>query len=139
MLNLIIDVETSVTKIDGKHDPSPYRPGNRLVSVGWVFVDRQDLVAENGDYIHGCTIGRDQYVFLDHNDFKNPELARRNREKVQAALDNADRLVGHNLKFDLQWLLEAGFKFEGDLYCTQIGEYVLARGQKWPLSLEANL
>ena len=45
-------------------------------------------------------------------------------------------MVGHNLKFDLSWLLECGFKYEGKIWDTMVAESVLFRGQRKPLSLK---
>jgi DNA polymerase I-like protein with 3'-5' exonuclease and polymerase domains len=55
---------------------------------------------------------------------------------VQQALDNTTVLVCHNVSHDLIWLWESGFKYEGIVFDTMLGEYVLQRGQKQPLSLE---
>jgi len=41
-----------------------------------------------------------------------------------------------NLKFDLAWLYEVGFKYDGKVYDTMIGEYVLQRGVRKALSLK---
>ena len=38
---------------------------------------------------------------------------------------------------DLLWLWECGFKYDGNVFDTMLGEYILQRGQKEPLSLEA--
>jgi DNA polymerase I-like protein with 3'-5' exonuclease and polymerase domains len=35
------------------------------------------------------------------------------------------------------WLWECGFKYDGDIYDTMLAEYLLLRGQKEPLSLDA--
>ena len=35
------------------------------------------------------------------------------------------------------WLWESGFTYEGEVFDTMLGEYILQRGQKEPLSLEA--
>ena len=45
-------------------------------------------------------------------------------------------MIGHNLKFDLAWLYEVGFKYSGKVYDTMIGEYVLQRGVRKALSLK---
>ena len=37
----------------------------------------------------------------------------------------------------LVWLWESGFTYDGDIFDTMLGEYVLQRGQKEALSLEA--
>ncbi len=57
---------------------------------------------------------------------------------LQQALDNTRLLVGHNIKFDLQWLWETGFNYAGAVYDTMLGEYLLARGQKLDLSLRGS-
>lgn len=56
--------------------------------------------------------------------------------QVQSVLDKTNLLVGHNIKFDLVWLWESGFKYNKRVYDTMIGEYLLLRGQKWGVSLE---
>ncbi len=35
------------------------------------------------------------------------------------------------------WLWESGVTYEGEIFDTMLGEYILQRGQKEPLSLEA--
>lgn len=35
------------------------------------------------------------------------------------------------------WLWECGFKYDGDVFDTMLVEYIMLRGQKKPLSLEA--
>jgi DNA polymerase III epsilon subunit-like protein len=52
-------------------------------------------------------------------------------------LKQADVLVAHNAKFDVMWLLEMGFRIPDRIYCTMIGEYILAKGQREELSLKA--
>ena len=43
---------------------------------------------------------------------------------------------GHNIKFDLIWLWESGFKYEGRVYDTMVGEYLLQRGVGISLKLK---
>ena len=107
----VFDVETSFQVTDeGNLDPSPKNPDNFLVSLGI----------------------NDEYVFFKHRDFKGiPD-----RKKVQDILDKTTMLVGHNIKFDLLWLWEADFKYEGKVYDTMIGEYILQRGLKTSLKLK---
>ena len=106
-----VDVETSWQKNEnGGYDPSPFHPDNILVSVGI----------------------NDEYYFTNHSErvdkgcFKN----------IQDTLDKTTLLVGHNIKFDLMWLLEAGFKYNGRVYDTMLGEYILNRGVRKSLTLE---
>jgi len=46
-------------------------------------------------------------------------------------------LIMHNAQHDLMWLWESGFKYDGDIYDTMLAEYLLLRGQKDAISLEA--
>ena len=105
------DVETSfqVTE-EGTLDPSPKNPDNFLVSLGI----------------------NDEYVFFKHRDFKGVP----DRKKVQDILDKTTMLVGHNIKFDLLWLWEAGFNYDGKVYDTMVGEYLLQRGISTSLKLK---
>lgn len=123
----IIDIENKVTfKDKGKLDLSPYNTDNRLVSVGW-----QHLVPKEGG---GALYDASDYIFLYHNE--KDRIDPRGREKIQRALDATTLLVGHNIKHDLEWLLECGYRYTGDTYCTMVAEYVLARGLKWPMGLD---
>jgi len=108
----VLDVETSFQIKEGKVDPLPFNPDNRLVSIGI----------------------NDEYYFFSHN-HKEFDV-KSNHKKVQDTLNKTKLLIGHNIKFDLVWLLESGFKYDGKLYDTMIGEYVLLRGMRKPLSLK---
>jgi len=125
----VLDVENTVQwGEEGRKDGTPYHPDNKLVSVGFCEVDE-----------HAYTIGDVSYVFLFHDLLGVPpvELDLRRRQ-LQGQLDRTTLLVGHNLKYDLQWLLESGFSYSGAVYDTMIGEYILARGQRLEVSLEAS-
>ena len=61
----------------------------------------------------------------------------RGRRIVQDKLDSTSLLICHNAAHDLIWLWESGFTYDGDIADTMLMEYVLQRGQKEPLSLEA--
>jgi DNA polymerase I-like protein with 3'-5' exonuclease and polymerase domains len=106
-----VDVETSwqVTSTGG-YDPSPFHPDNILVSVGI----------------------NDEYYFTNHSE----KIDKGCYHKIQSILDKTTLLVGHNIKFDLMWLLESGFKYSGKVYDTMLGEYVLNRGVRKSLTLE---
>ena len=108
----VLDVETSFQIVEGKVDPLPFNPHNFLVSIGV----------------------NDDYYFFNHNDKEFDTQT--NHKAVQDILNKTKLLVGHNIKFDLVWLLESGFKYDGRLYDTMIGEYVLLRGLRKPLSLK---
>ena len=107
----VVDVETSfVTGENGKTDPSPFNSRNKLVSVGI----------------------NNEYLFFNHDERQDNGAF----IKVQNILDKTTLLIGHNLKFDLAWLYEVGFKYSGKVYDTMIGEYVLQRGVRKALSLK---
>jgi len=113
---LILDLETTVQRLDGKIDNSPFNPDNRCVSA------------------HYCWLGEPvQTLVFHHNDKPNPDSPAPLRE----ALKQADVIVAHNAKFDVMWLMEMGFEIPPEVYCTMIGEYVLAKGQRQQLSLKA--
>ena len=106
-MKLTIDVENTVTKKDGKMHLDPFEPTNRLVMVG--------CLTDKGE----------KHLFRD------------TFEGVQELLDKATILIGHNIAYDLMWLWECGFKYDGAVFDTMLAEYVLQRGVKEPLSLEA--
>jgi len=113
-----LDVETmfQINPETKRSDPTPFHKDNQLVSVQFATDD-----------------GEPQFHWFHHEtldiDTRAPFLA------VQQVLHNTDVLVGHNIKFDLVWLWESGFTYDGAVYDTMLGEYVLLRGQKWGISL----
>ena len=120
-MRVVLDVENTVTKTDGKLHLDPFTPTNSLVMVG--------LLAEGEQPKH--------YTF-DHSEYDcKYEYRKRDCEEIQSLLDKTTLLIMHNASHDLQWILETGFKYEGDVWDTMLGEYILQRGQKQPLSLEA--
>ena len=120
MKRLILDLETTVQRFDGKTDNSPFNPNNKCVSahfgiLGWDTVDEVFS------------------LIFHHNEKPDPDC----RSLLENMLWEADVLVAHNAKFDVLWLLEMGFTLPRNVYCTMIGEYVLAKGQRTELSLKA--
>ena len=112
---LTFDVETThVEKRGGGHTPLPFF-GNRLVSIGYKWL------VSSVDY--------DCYYHSTQPPTSNAFT------KFQAALNHADVLIGHNIKFDLTWIRECGFGYKGDIYDTMVAEYILARARRWPLGL----
>jgi DNA polymerase I-like protein with 3'-5' exonuclease and polymerase domains len=107
----VVDVETSfqATK-NGGTDPLPFNPNNILVSIGI----------------------NDEYYFTNHSERVDEGCY----YKIQAILDKTTLLIGHNIKFDLLWLLEAGFKYGGNVYDTMLCDYVLSRGLRRSLTLD---
>ena len=116
-MRLILDVENTVVTRDGKLHLDPFEESNTLVMVG--------LLTSSGE---------ETIVTFDHSE---TEPTPNGHEIVQKALDDASILIGHNIAYDLVWLWESGFKYDGTVFDTMLGEYVLQRGQKQPLSLEA--
>lgn len=115
----VLDVETT---FQGKwqsddSDPTPYHPLNKLVSVGY-----------------RTSTGEHDYLIFYHDE--NKQDIKQNFKKLQEVLDKSKLIIGHNLKFDMSWLYEVGFKYEKQLYDTMIFEYVNARGLKTSLRLE---
>ena len=116
-MKITLDVENTVTKRDGKIHMDPFEPDNTLVMVG-ILTDQGQCLTFPFD--HADRPNQDDYY-----------------ERVQMFLDEATILICHNAAHDLLWLWESGFKYDGPVYDTMLAEYVLQRGQKQPLSLEA--
>jgi DNA polymerase I-like protein with 3'-5' exonuclease and polymerase domains len=116
---LILDLETTVERIFGRIDNSPKNPKNRCVSAhyGWLGETTVDFVKND--------------IFF-HNECNNPD----GRDCLEEHLAYADVLVCHNAKFDVEWLLEMGFKLPPSVYCTMIGEYILAKGRRNGIGLK---
>ena len=104
-MKLTLDVENTTTKRDGKLHLDPFEPNNRLVMVG--------CLTDKGE----------EHLFRD------------NFDGVQELLDQATILIGHNIAYDLMWIWECGFKYDGPVFDTMLGEYILQRGLKEPLHL----
>ena len=116
-MKLTLDVENTVTKRDGKLHLDPFEPENSLTMVG-VLTDQ----------------GVEQHFPFDHCDVPNQQDY---YERVQWFLDEATILICHNAAYDLMWLWESGFRYDGPVFDTMLAEYVLQRGIKEPLSLQA--
>jgi DNA polymerase I-like protein with 3'-5' exonuclease and polymerase domains len=111
-MKLTLDVENTVTTRDNKLHLDPFETDNELVMVGCL------------------TDAGDEYLFRMEDDPKANTI-------VQGLLDDATILIGHNIVHDLMWLWECGLTYTGPVFDTMLGEYVLQRGVKKPLSLEA--
>ena len=120
-MRIVLDVENTVTKIDGKLHLDPFTPTNSLVMVG--------IQIEGEEPKHWT---------FDHTEYDcKYEYRQRDCIEIQEILDKTTVLIAHNAVHDLQWILETGFKYDGGVWDTMLGEYILQRGQKQPLSLEA--
>ncbi len=116
-MKLTLDVENTTTERDGKMHLDPFEPENSLTMIG-VLTDQ----------------GVEQHFPFDHSEVPNQQDY---YERVQWYLDQATVLIMHNAAYDLTWLWESGFKYDGPVFDTMLAEYVLQRGIKEPLSLEA--
>ena len=119
-MRVVLDVENSVTKRNGKDHMDPFEPSNELVQVGMVNADdhKQRWI-----------------VNLNHDEAK--DSTGKGRKFIQQVLDMTTLLIMHNAQHDLMWLWESGFQYDGSIYDTMLAEYVLDRGQRSPLSLAA--
>jgi len=117
LMKLTLDVENTVTKRDGKMHLDPFEPENSLTMIG-VLTDQ----------------GVEQHFPFDHADVPNQKDY---YERVQWYLNEATIIICHNAAHDLLWLWESGFKYNGPVFDTMLAEYILQRGNKEPLSLEA--
>ena len=118
MNGIVFDVETTHTaKANGSSTPLPYF-GNRLVSIGWRWI-------------------REPYMYYDCYSHSTEPPTPDAFTRFQDALNFCDILVGHNIKFDLQWIRAGGCVDEGEIYDTMVAEYILSRARRWPLGLAA--
>jgi len=116
---LVLDLETTVERIEGRIDNSPKNPRNKCVSGywGWLGDDTVDHVKKAVWY---------------HKDYNGCDPT----DELRADLLSADMMLCHNTKFDAEWLLEMGFTLPPLVFDTMIVEYLLAKGQRRPLSLK---
>ena len=116
---LVLDLETTVERIDGRIDNSPKNPNNKCVSAhyGW-------LSTETVDKVHSDVFFHKECIVPD------------GISRLESHLSEADGLICHNVKFDAEWLMEMGFALPPVVYDTMICEYLLAKGQRRGLSLK---
>ena len=114
---LTLDVENTVIKRNDKMHLDPFEPENTLVMVGMLD-----------------DAGNETIVTFDHSEQQPTTDGFR---IVQDTLNGTSLLIAHNAPHDLLWLWESGFTYNGAVFDTMLGEYILQRGQKEPLSLDA--
>ena len=114
---LILDVENTTTTRAGKLHLDPFEKDNSLTQVG--TLDQS---------------GNEHIFTFDHSEKQGTPF---DHQCVQSMLDKTTVLVAHNAVHDLLWLWESGFTYTGKVFDTMLGEYILQRGQKQPLSLDA--
>ena len=119
-MRLVLDVENTTTKRNGKNHMDPFEPNNFLVQVGTKNVD---IPSER------------HLLTFDH--IEESDRSGANARLLQTILDKTTLLIMHNAQHDLMWLWASGFKYDGEIYDTMLAEYILQRGQKQPLSLLA--
>lgn len=91
---------------------SALNPENRLVMAAWKQGDERK-------YIYGGELDMAPLV---------------------TACNEADFLVAHNAKFELQWLERCGYDIGSrPVWCTMVGEWVIAGNRRWRLGLDACL
>ena len=113
-MKLTLDVENTVTHRGGKLHLDPFETDNKLVMIG--------CLTDRGE----------EYLYRIDDTFTEEK-----RDFIQNLLDECTILIGHNIVHDLMWLWQTGYKYEGSVFDTMLGEYILQRGIKEPLSLEA--
>jgi len=119
MTVIVIDLETTVSMVDGNKDNSPFNPKNRIVSAHWRMVE-DGVIGEAKRAI---------FYHVEQTGCDDPTELRQD-------LASADLLVAHNAKFDVMYLLEAGFEIPEKVHCTMVGEYIFARAQNVDKSLK---
>lgn len=107
-----IDIECSKAP---KH--MPWTTGSYLCSVG---IERQD--------------GTSTVWFFNPNDRPHEELL----AEIQQEIDSVDFLIGHNIKFDLNWLKWIGLNAKDKpVWCTMVADYLINGQRKLEYSLNA--
>ena len=62
------------------------------------------------------------------------------QQALVEACNQADFLIAHNAKFELQWLERCGYDIGSrPVWCTFVGEWVISGNRRWRLSLDACL
>lgn len=115
MRNISFDIETSKTP-----NHYPWCSNSFLVSLGIADED-----------------GNTKRWYFNHQDIE-PQDIQKNIDESQEEFDNADRIIAHNIGFDLLWLRHIGIDFSKNLlFCTQVAEYLIrAQSGKGSLSLD---
>lgn len=103
MRSLVLDVETTIS-----NKGNPFDESNKLCYVGLSNTDKTQCYA------------------IEYSD----EPYRHKLEEIQKEIDQAEVLVGFNIKFDLHWLRKYGINFVGKrVWDCQLVHFIL-RGQQ---------
>ena len=118
---LVIDLEVDLG--GDRKDPSPYNKDNSLVAIGYTYrqINGEPIWNRDGSV---KILNVNTSNFTEFNYFKR-------------ALKNASYVVAHNAKFDVAWLREIGIECDVKIIDTMINEYVLSKGIRNKLSLDA--
>ena len=105
MRSLVLDVETTISNKGNSFDQS-----NKLCYIG--------ITDANGNDCYAIEYGNDPY--------------RNKLDEVQKRIDDAEILVGFNLKFDLHWIRKYRINFVGKrVWDCQLVHFILT-GQQYP-------
>jgi len=115
-MQIVLDVENTVTTKNGKKQLDPYESTNSLVMVGVKFLG-----------------GESRLFTYNHSDTRYVS----NKQELQDILSKTTLMIGHNIVHDLTWLWEVGLTYDNPVWDTMLVEYLLHKGLKNPLSLEA--
>ena len=116
---LVLDLETTVERIDGRIDNSPKNPRNKCVSAHWGWLGE-------------TTVDHVNHSILYHIEHEGSDPV----DQLKEDLSKASMMLCHNTKFDAEWLMEMGFELPPLVMDTMIIEYLLSKGQRRPLSLK---
>lgn len=119
MRKLVLDLETTVERIEGRIDNSPKNPNNRCVSAHYGWLGETTVNEVNTDIWY-------------HSECIVPSGI----DRLKEFLSEADLIICHNAKFDIEWLQEMGFEIPALVFDTMIAEYLLAKGQNRTLNLK---
>ena len=99
-MELVLDVENTVTHRGGKMHLDPFEETNKLVQVGV-----QEVVS-----------GKQDIYNFDHVEAQDYDGSQ--AKLLQTKLDATTMLILHNAQHDMPWLWESGFKYSGAIYGT---------------------
>lgn len=122
---LTLDAETTFQVENGKLNPTPHDPQNELVSVGYRYTLH---TAKSVSHI-------DNYLCFFHNEEPSTPNA---VSELQEVLDDTAILIGHNVKFDMEYLIVSGFNIHEtkiSVWDTMLVEYIFLRALPGKISL----
>jgi len=97
---------------------NPWQPGSFMVAVGYCLNDGPVTT----------------HLLRHATEFVKPSAV--SLLEIQAAVNAADIIVGHNIKFDVNWLKFLGISFEGKkLWCTMTADYLMSGQYSQPRKL----